>query len=322
MERASRMTNKPQYRKALVTGGAGFIGSHTVEKLVGRGLHSIVLDDLSVGTSKNLPREAELIDGDITDPVVVRRALAGVDVVFHLAARVSIRDSFRGFVEDVKTNVMGTVNILKCLEGTSVKKFVYASSMAVYGDARCLPIDETHPLKPTSPYGISKCASENYVSCFCRQLGIESVALRYFNTYGPRQTLTPYVGVITIFIQKLLNGEDVPVFGDGTQVRDFVCVEDVANANLLAMDYEGACENFNIGTGVATSINSLAEHLKTIMKQPAPIHHLPAQPGEPASSVADSSLARRELGFSARWRLEEKLSEVIEWNRNRRPHLS
>lgn len=308
------MKIQKQYKKSLVTGGAGFIGSHVTEKLLQRGIEVIVLDDLSVGKTENIPRKAELITGDICDPNVVQRALSGVDIVFHQAARVSIRDSFRGFVEDAHTNIMGTVNILKCMVGSGVRKFVYASSMATYGDAMYLPIDEKHPLEPTSPYGISKLASEKYILCFCEYLGINPIILRYFNTYGPRQTMTPYVGVITIFIQKLLRGEDLPIFGDGTQVRDFISVDDVAATNLLAMDYTGPFQIFNIGTGIETSINSLAQILKKIMNKSNKVNYLPTQQGEPSGSVADISMARNELGFSPRWSLEEKLPEVIEWN--------
>jgi UDP-glucose 4-epimerase len=303
-----------EYKRALVSGGAGFIGSHVVQKLLQKGIETVVLDNLSVGKTENLPKGAKLVIGDVCDPVTVRNALSGVDVVFHLAARVSIRDSFRGFVEDAQTNVMGTVRLLHCMEGSAVKKFIYASSMAAYGDARYLPIDEKHPIEPTSPYGVSKRASENYILCFCKHLGIHPVILRYFNTYGPKQTFSPYVGVITFFIQKLLRDEDLPVFGDGNQLRDFINVDDVATANLMAIDYQGAKQVFNVGTGVGTTINSLAEIIKERMTKSNKIKYLPIQAGEPSSSVADVQLAKEELGFTAHWSLKEKMGEVIEWN--------
>lgn len=302
------------YKRALVTGGAGFIGSHIAEKLIQRGIETVVLDDLSVGKKENIPANAEFIKADICDPGVVKTALKGVEVVFHEAARVSIRDSFRGFFEDARANVMGTVNILKSIEGSGVKKFVYASSMAAYGDAKYLPIDEGHPLEPTSPYGVSKLASEKYILCFCQYAGISPIILRYFNTYGPRQTLSSYVGVITIFIQKLLSGEDLPIFGDGNQVRDFINADDIAEANLLAMNYSGPHQVFNVGTGVGTTVNSIAQILQEKMRKSSQVRCLPLQPGEPSSSVANITLARKELGFVPRWTLEEKISEVIEWN--------
>jgi len=311
-----------EYKKALVTGGAGFIGSHVVQKLLQRGIETVVLDNLSAGKTENIPQGAKAIIGDVGDPATVRNTLSGVDVVFHLAARVSIRDSFRSFVEDARTNVMGTVTLLHCMEGSGIKKFIYASSMAAYGDARYLPIDEKHPMEPTSPYGVSKLASEDYILCFCKHLGIHPVILRYFNTYGPKQTFSPYVGVITIFIQKLLRDEDLPIFGDGKQVRDFINVDDVATANLMAMDYQGATRVFNVGTGIGTTINSVAEILKDQMNKSNKINYLPVQPGEPSSSVADVNLAKEKLGFTARWSLREKLGEVIEWNLKRRIQIS
>jgi UDP-glucose 4-epimerase len=306
-----------EYKKALVTGGAGFIGSHIVQKLLQKGMETVVLDNLSAGKTENLPPGTQVVIGDVCDPATVRNTLSGVDVVFHLAARVSIRDSFRGFVEDARTNVIGTVTLLHGMEGSGVKKFIYASSMAVYGDARYLPIDEEHPIEPTSPYGVSKLASEDYVLCFCKHLGIHPVILRYFNTYGPKQTFSPYVGVITIFIQKLLRDEDLPVFGDGNQVRDFVHVDDVAAASLISIEYQGGKQVFNVGTGIGTTIHSLAEILKDKMNKSNRVNYQPIQPGEPSSSVADVRLAREELGFTARWSLQEKLEEVIEWNLKR-----
>jgi len=294
-----------QYNKALVTGGAGFIGSHIVEKLLQRDIETIVLDDLSIGKKENVPETAELIIGDVCNPEIVKKSLSGVDVVFHLAARVSIRDSFRSFIEDAQTNVMGTVNLLKHIEESSVKKFIYASSMAVYGDADDLPINEDHPLNPASPYGIGKLVSEKYVQCFCEHNGIERVILRYFNTYGPKQTLTPYVGVITIFIQKLLKRQDIPIFGDGMQVRDFINVDDVAEATILTMDYAGTSDIFNVGSGTGTDINSLVQILKKSMNISTKLRYLQRQPGEPSDSIADITMAKNELGFEPRWSLEE-----------------
>ncbi len=308
------MNHHMPYEKALVTGGAGFIGSHIVRRLIASGIRTVVLDDLSVGKRDHISEGAELIIGSVCDADTVHRALAEVDVVLHLAARVSIRDSYRGFMQDVDNNVMGTVNLLRCLEGSRVKKLIFASSMATYGNAKYLPMSEEHPLDPTSPYGISKLASEKYVLSFCQYLGIDSVILRYFNTYGTGQTFTPYVGVITIFIKKLLRGEPLPIFGDGRQVRDFVSVDDVADASILAMKYAGNSRIFNVGTGIGITINSLADMLRRTMGAPNQIEYLPAQLGETADSIADIALARDTLGFTPRWTIEEKLPEVIEWN--------
>lgn len=302
------------YKRALVTGGAGFIGSHLVERLLETGVNVVLLDDLSTGQRENVPADAELIVGDIRDDRAVGEALSGVDVVFHLAARVSIRDSFRGLQEDADVNVMGTINLLKQFSQSKAQKFVYASSMATYGTASKLPIHEEATVEPTSPYGISKLAGEQYVLCMCQHSQKESVVLRYFNTYGTRQTLTPYVGVITIFIQKLLDDQVVPIFGDGSQQRDFISVEDVAEATRLAMDYSGEQRIFNVGSGTGKNINEIAELLQKLMDKPRKIEHLPEQPGEPADSIADISRARKELGFTPRCTLEKKLPQVIQWN--------
>ncbi len=308
------MNHHIQCKKALVTGGAGFIGSHIVRRLIASGIKTVVLDDLSIGKRENISAGAELIIGSVCDSNTVHRALSEVDVVFHLAARVSIRDSFRSFVQDVDNNVMGTVNLLRCIEGSRVRKLIFASSMAAYGNAKYLPITEEHPLEPTSPYGISKLASEKYVLHFCQYLGIDSVILRYFNTYGAGQTFTPYVGVITIFIQRLLRGEPLPIFGDGRQVRDFVSVDDVAEATILASNFGGNARIFNVGTGIGTTINSLADMLKRAMGASNQIEYLPPQLGETADSIADISLARDALGFMPRWSIQEKLPEIIAWN--------
>ncbi len=308
------MNHHIPYTKALVTGGAGFIGSHIVRRLIQSGIRTVVLDDLSMGKREHVSEQAELIIGSVCDSNTVQRALSEVDVVFHLAARVSIRDSFRGFVQDVENNVMGTVNLLRCIEGSPVKKLIFASSMATYGNAKYLPINEEHPLDPTSPYGISKLASEKYVLRFCQYLGIDSVILRYFNTYGAGQTFTPYVGVITIFIQKLLHGEPLPIFGDGRQVRDFVSVDDVAEATILALTYVGKGRIFNVGTGIGTAVNSLADMLKRALGASNQIEYLPPQLGETTDSIADITLAKEALGFTPRWSIQEKLPEIIEWN--------
>jgi UDP-glucose 4-epimerase len=301
--------------RALVTGGAGFIGSHVAELLLARSIEVVVLDDLSMGRRENVPAGARLIVGDVTDPAVLAEALRGVEVVFHQAAKVSIRHSIRNFVEDSRVNIQGTVALLRAAAEAGVRKLVVASSMAVYGDAQRLPISEDHPCEPTTPYGISKLAAERYVLCMGPHLGIATAALRYFNTYGTRQTFTPYVGVMTIFIRRLLQGLPPVIFGSGEQIRDFVWVRDVARANLLAMDAEQDGIVCNIGTGVGTSVNELNRLIQEAMGVSIPAEHAPPQPGEPADSIADIARARELLGYEPQGRLEERIAEVIAWNR-------
>ena len=306
-----------KHKRALVTGGAGFIGSHLSERLLAEGLEVVVLDNLSVGKRANVPRSAELVVGDVREKDGTAAALAGVDVVFHLAARVSIRASVAGFYEDGETNVMGTLNLLRACAAQNVDRFVYASSMAVYADASTdKPIAEDHATVPISPYGVAKLACERYVMLVAAQSGFDAVALRYFNTYGPRQTFTPYVGVITIFIQRLLRGEPPVIFGDGEQCRDFVHVGDIVDATVRAMDCQECNGVLNIGSGQGTTVNQVAQLLCSRLKPDISPEHAPPQPGELRSSVADIRRAKQLLGYEPHGQLAERIDEVIAWNRS------
>jgi UDP-glucose 4-epimerase len=302
--------------RALVTGGAGFIGSHLVEQLLEQGLSVTVLDDLSVGRRENVPAGARLVVGDITDPEAVRQVVREADVVFHLAAHVSIRASMQAFMHDAQVNVMGTVNVLDaCVRAGSVRRFVCASSMGVYADAPSRsPISEEHPTLPASPYGVGKLASERYVQLVSRHAGFESVCLRFFNTYGPRQSYTPYVGVATIFVRRLLAGQRPVIFGDGEQCRDFVNVKDVARANVLAMQRDGLDgQVLNVGTGRGTTVNRLAALLCARLAPGLEPEHQAEHSGELRYSVADIGKARELLGYEPRGDLERDLDAVIEW---------
>ena len=300
-ERSSAKKTTETYSKALVTGGAGFIGSHLAEALLAKGLRVAILDDLSVGNLNNVPRGAEFIRGDVRSTQDVQRSLADVEIVFHQAARVSIRSSVKQFYEDAETNLMGTLNLLRCCADSGVRKIVYASSMAIYGDSPSSdPIPENYLQEPISPYGISKLAGEKYCLRFSRDSGIHCLVLRYFNTYGPRQTFTPYVGVITIFTHRLLDGRPPMIYGDGEQRRDFVYVGDVVEANLAAMNSDIARAVFNVGTGRSTSVNQIAELLcQRIAPQVRPIH-VDEHPGELRYSIADVSRISAELGYRPR----------------------
>ena len=307
--------------KALVTGGAGFIGSHTVDRLLARGIEVIVLDDLSTGKRANVPPGARFVEGDVCDVNLLTELSAEVDVVFHLAARVSVRNSVPQFYEDARVNIFGTVTALQAIsKAKRVKKLVYASSMAVYGEGGDAPISEEHPLEPVSPYGIGKLASEKYCLQIGRLCGFDVVVLRYFNTYGPRQTFTPYVGVMTIFIGRVLSGKAPIIFGSGDQVRDFVSVDDVAEANLLAMDSAAGSGIYNVGSGRGMSINELARMILRALGSDLRSEYAPQQPGELQRSVADISRATRLLGYRPCARLEEKVQTVIDWWKDQ-PHV-
>lgn len=303
----------PNYRRAVITGGAGFIGSHIAQSLIENGVRVTVLDDLSMGKKANIPAGAKFIRGDIMDSGALAKAFAGADVLFHEAARVSIRNSVKEPLDDAQINFLGTLKAVEAARKFKIRKIVYASSMAVYGDAVKLPIAESHPTEPASPYGIAKLAGEKYVLHMGEQYGIDAVALRYFNTFGTRQTLTPYVGVITIFINALLAGKTPTIFGSGNQVRDFVSVLDIAGANMLAMK-KPVKGTFNVGTGKGISVNGVAKLLIRRINPKLKIKHGPLQAGEPSSSIADISRARKVLGYKPRWTLEDKIDEIIRWN--------
>jgi UDP-glucose 4-epimerase len=303
-------------RRVVVTGGAGFIGSHLCDALLSRGIRVRVIDDFSTGRTENLDPRCEVIRADVADQAALSGAMRGVDTVFHLAARVTIRGSVDRFDDDARTNLMGTLAVLSVAGKERVRRLVCASSMAVYADSadgRTLP--EDHLQEPISPYGISKLAAEKYVRLMAPRLGVEPVVLRFFNTYGPRQGYTPYVGVITIFAHRLLKNQDLTIFGDGGQLRDFVHVSDIVQANLLAMETDAVGHVFNVGTGVATSVTQIADLLRQAIRPEAKVQYAAARAEELRNAVADISAARQRMGYKPKCRLADRLGEVIDYCR-------
>lgn len=299
--------------RVLVTGGAGFIGSHLAEALLREGRQVRVLDDLSTGRLENVSASCEFLRGSVLDESLVRAAVAGIEAVFHLAARVSIRSSVDGFVDDAETNLMGTLRLLRAASSAGVRRFVFASSMGVYADSpQPDPVKEDARLEPASPYGIGKLAAENYLFLLGERLGLEPVALRYFNTFGPRQGYTPYVGVVTIFLTRLLQGQKLIVFGDGHQVRDFVHVSDIVQANLLALENPQAVGRvFNVGTGKGVSVLEIAHLLMDKTRRHVPIEFVAPMSQELRNSVADITRARTTLGYQPGTNLERDLDDVL-----------
>ena len=301
--------------RILITGGAGFIGSHLAEALLEKGHAVHVLDNLYMGKRENVPAAARFFEGDIQNPSIVEQAMEGVDAVVHLAARVAIRDSVSHFCEDAQTNLIGTLQLLQHCGKRKIRKFIFASSMAVYGDSqKPTPISETYLQEPISPYGIAKLAAEKYVGLLSRQFNLPWIGLRYFNVYGPRQTFTPYVGVITIFIRNLQKGKPITIFGDGNQERDFIYVGDIVKATLLALESDVDGEVFNVGTGRGTSVKQIAQLLIQNLRPGLEPLFQASQPGEIRHSIADISKIQRTLGFEPEAKLSEKISEVIAWN--------
>jgi len=303
----------PNFRAACVTGGAGFIGSRLANRLLERGLQVSVLDNLSVGRKENIPAGARFVEGDILNSGDCRTALEGCDLLFHLAARVAIRSSFDFIIEDTMCNVVGTAGILReAVKGGSVRKVISASSMGVYSDSAApIAISENHPTVPASPYGVSKLALEQLTHCVAASAGMESVVLRLFNTYGPGQRLSPYVGVITIFINKLRAGERPTIFGDGCQARDFVHVDDVVSGFLGAMDAPVNGETINIGTGTPHTVNQVFEVVAGVFESGLSPIYAPGVPGELRYSIASIEKAGRLLGFRPAFKFEKSIPAVI-----------
>lgn len=301
--------------RALVTGGAGFIGSAVVRLVLAAGWSVTVLDNFSTGYWENLPIDSPaltVITGDVRDRVAVDAALSGVDVVFHLAAHVGNVRSLENPYEDSQVNVIGTLEVLEGMRRAEVRRLVYASSAAIFGEPHRLPIDEEHPTAPDSPYGVSKLAGEKHCLCYGRIYGWQVACLRYFNVYGMNQRYDAYGNVIPIFATRLMSQQPLIIYGDGEQTRDFVNVEDVARANWLALE-KGVSGVFNIGSGAATMINTLAALMQEVAQQAVPVQHVAPRPGEVRHSFADLSAARKHLSFEAVVSLRSGLARYFEW---------
>jgi len=312
-----------KYSKILVTGGAGFIGSHIVDRLLTDDYEVTVVDNLDTGRLENIVhhqgrKEFNLIKGDIRDFNLVKQILKDIDVVFHEAALASVTLSVKDPVLTNDINVTGTLNLLKASSDLHVKRFIYASSAAVYGHTSSPQKREDMTPNPTSPYGASKLAAENYVKLFHKLYGLETVSLRYFNVYGPRQRFDiqcAYGGAITIFTNRLLKNMPPIIYGDGEQTRDFVYIQDVVEANMLALNSKKAAgEVFNIGTGTNISVNQVAETLKEIMnKKNLKNEHADPRPTDIRHGYADTSKAKKILGYNPKFSIKEGLTELVSW---------
>ena len=305
---------EPDGKSILVTGGAGFIGSHIVDALVDQN-DVRVLDSLSTGTHSNLHPDARLVEGDIRDGETVDAAMEGVDIVFHKAAMVSVPAS----VEQPKTchDVNGTAT-LKLLEAARANdsRVVFASSAAIYGHPDGVPISEDAPKRPASPYGLEKLTADYYTRIYTERYGLETVSLRYFNVYGPRQTGGQYSGVISTFLDQARAGEPITVEGDGEQTRDFVHVDDVVQANLRAATTESTGTSYNIGTGSNITIRELAETVQAVTATNSEIVHTDPRPGDIELSEADISKAQDELGYTPTVTIEDGLSQLVSSQRS------
>lgn len=302
--------------KALVTGGAGFIGSNVVKKLLDNNWEVKVLDNLSTGYVQNISAlDVEFIKKDIRDETAVADACKGVDTVFHLAASVGRQKSLDFPLEDSSVNLLGTVNLLEAMRKNDVHRIVYSSSAAIFGELESPTIAENHPQNADSPYGVSKLAAEKMILAYSGIYEITGVCLRYFNIYGINQRYDMYGNVIPIFAQRISEGKPISIYGDGEQTRDFLFVKDVANANYLA-GLNGKTGVYNLGSGGSITINKLAEIMQNIAGRDVGVQYLPKRPADVLHCKANAQKAHDKLGFDASVSLEDGLAQYWQWFMN------
>jgi len=305
-------------QKILVTGGAGFIGSHLVDKLIKLGHRVVIIDNLSTGKKENINRKAKFYKIDICSPKIGEFfKKEKPQICFHLVAQINVRKSVENPLFDAKVNILDSLNIIQNFiqlptSNFQLPAFIFASTGgAIYGETNKIPTPENHPANPISPYGIAKLTVENYLKFYKENFGLKFVSLRFSNVYGPRQNPRGEVGVISIFTDKLLKKERPTIFGDGNQTRDFIFIDDVVSACLKAMEYKGKKEIFNIGTGIETSINKLNEIISKLLKTKIKPKYAPEKPGDLKRSCLDISLTKRELKWKSKYNLEKGLEKTI-----------
>lgn len=298
-----------------MTGGAGFIGSHIVDALLRTGQYEVdVIDNLYSGFRKNVAPDAHFFEKDIVEPEIVDWiASRNYTYIFHQAAQMDVRKSVENPTFDAKVNILGSIHVLEGARRGGTKKVIFASSGGTcYGEQQFFPATEDHPLMPVSPYGVAKVSVEKYLHYYAHEYGLQYVSLRYANVYGPRQNPHGEAGVVAIFIKKMLQGENPIINGDGLQTRDFVYVDDVVKANLLAIEYSEN-EIFNIGTGIETTINEIFHHLNRLFGNRFQELHGPPKPGEQRRSVLSYEKAKKKLNWKPTISLPEGLQLTFSW---------
>ncbi|HDS08959.1 MAG TPA: NAD-dependent epimerase/dehydratase family protein [Firmicutes bacterium] len=304
--------------KAIVTGGAGFIGSHLAEGLIEKGVEVTVIDDLSTGKKENIPLKAKFHHCSITERKIARVIeKEKPDYIFHLAAQMNVRKSVESPQFDAKVNILGSLNILEAVKDIGLNKFLFASSGGtVYGEQTEFPAAEKHSLNPLCPYGVAKLAVENYLYFYKQNYNMDYISLRLANIYGPRQDPYGEAGVIAIFATKLLTGEQAVINGDGKQTRDYVFVKDVVNAFLTAMEINGS-DYFNIGTGIETDVNELFRIINRLTSGNQEEVHGPAKKGEQIRSVLSHDKIKGVCAWEPKVKLNEGLEQTVEWFRKK-----
>jgi UDP-glucose 4-epimerase len=301
--------------KALVTGGAGFIGSNIVKLLLGEGHQVAVLDNLMSGYRTNLDPfpEVEFVEGDVRDAATVNRLAKGVEVIFHLAASVGNTRSIDNPIDDSEINVLGTLRVLEAARHGGVRKVVFSSSAGIFGELKTLPIREDHPVEPDTPYGAGKLGAEKHCLAYAKLYPLECICLRYFNVYGVNQRYDAYGNVIPIFAHRMLHEKPVTIFGDGEQTRDFVNVRDVAMANYRAGMSRGVSGAFNIASATRVTITRLVELMIEASGIHPTVEYGPPRPGDVRHSLADVSAAKNAFGYDPGVTLEVGLKEYMNW---------
>ena len=303
--------------KILVTGGAGFIGSNLTDKLIDSGHQVVVIDNLTTGFEKFINPRAKFYLADIRDGAVIDKIfeMEKPGIVNHHAAQIDVRKSVDTPVFDAQCNILGSINLIKSALDHKVKKFIYISTGgAVYGEPQANPVAETHPVNPECQYGISKHTVEHYLYLYQLHYGLKYTVLRYPNVYGPRQNPQGEAGVNAIFIHQMLNGKTPQIFGDGEQLRDYIFIDDIVSANLIAME-KGDNDIFNIGSGIGTSVNEIYQQLKEILNFPHDPVYAPPRTGEINRIYLDAAKAKKILGWECRVSFREGLSKTVDWHR-------
>jgi UDP-glucose 4-epimerase len=312
--------------RVLVSGGAGFIGSHTVDALAARGGHEIaVIDNLSAGKREQVNPRARFYQADLRDAPAVRGVIERErpEVLVHLAAQMDVRRSVAEPAFDAQINLVGFLNLMEAARRYGLKRVVFSSTGgAIYGEQDQFPCDEDHPRRPVSPYGVAKLATEAYLYFYKVQYGIDYLALRYGNVYGPRQDPHGEAGVVAIFCGKILDGDAVTIYDDGLQTRDYIFVGDVVRANVAAVQSKASGIALNVGTGIETNVNDLYLTLASIADFPTAANHAAQRPGEQRRSVISSARAHRELGWVPQKKLADGLDETFQFFRAKRTRAS